>query len=188
MINRYFIVDDFYEDPERLVSAALDGQRDAASRGNYAGVMTQQSFLSGAQRDFFEKLLQQKPINASTELIGKIRFSLQDDPFTQHIHFDAGNTLWSGVVYLSKKHPKTDGTVFWKHLRTGLEEIPRTLEGGMPLALRQRRKLKNFSRSMALTSRCEKNLSSPLQVQSPCPISPLAISFSRAEFRRHSRE
>lgn len=68
MLNRYFIVDDFYQDPDRLVDAALTAQRDAASRGNYAGVMTKDSFLSNAQRDFFEKLLQQSPINASTEL------------------------------------------------------------------------------------------------------------------------
>ncbi len=144
MINRYFIVDDFYEDPDRLVAAALEAQRDAASRGNYAGVMTQQSFLSNAQRDFFEKLLQQKPINASTELNGKIRFSKQTDPYTQHIHFDAGNTLWSGVVYLSKEHPKADGTVFWKHLRTGLEEIPRTLEGAHAAGFTTKEKVKEF--------------------------------------------
>jgi len=129
MINRYFVVDDFYNDPDRLVEATLKSQRDAASRGNYAGVMTKESFLSNTQRSFFEQLLQQKPINASTELNGKIRFSKADDPFTQYIHFDAGQTHWSGVVYLSKEHPKVDGTVFWKHLRTGLEEIPRTLEG-----------------------------------------------------------
>jgi len=83
MINRYFVVDDFYNDPDRLVEAALMSQRDAASRGNYAGVMTKESFLSNSQRDFFEQMLQQKSINASTELNGKIRFSKADDPFTQ---------------------------------------------------------------------------------------------------------
>ena len=81
MINRYFVVDDFYNDPDRLVEAALKAQRDATSRGNYAGVMTKESFLSNTQRDFFEQLLQQKPINASTELNGKIRFSKADDSF-----------------------------------------------------------------------------------------------------------
>jgi hypothetical protein len=44
MINRYFVVDDFYNDPDRLVEAALMSQRDAASRGNYAGVMTKEPF------------------------------------------------------------------------------------------------------------------------------------------------
>ncbi|MDB9982170.1 hypothetical protein OAE55_03970 [Gammaproteobacteria bacterium] len=52
MINRYFVVDDFYNDPDRLIEAALKAQRDATSRGNYAGVMTKESFLSNTQRDF----------------------------------------------------------------------------------------------------------------------------------------
>jgi hypothetical protein len=106
--------------------------------------MTKESFLSNSQREFFEQLLQQKPINASTELNGKIRFSKAGDPFTQHIHFDAGRTHWSGVVYLSKEHPKVDGTVFWKHLRTGLEEIPRTLEGAHAAGFTTKEKVKEF--------------------------------------------
>ena len=144
MLNRYFVIDDFYNDPDRLVEAALDAQRDGASRGNYAGVMTKEAFLSADQRDFFEKLLQQAPINASTELNGKIRFSKLGDPYTQHIHFDAGNTHWSGVVYLSKEHPKVDGTAFWKHLRTGLEEIPRTLEGAHAAGFTTPEKVQRF--------------------------------------------
>ena len=144
MINRYFVIDDFYNDPDRLVEEALKAQRDASSRGNYAGVMTKESFLSNSQREFFEQLLQQKPINSSTELNGKIRFSKANDPFTQHIHFDAGRTHWSGVVYLSKEHPKVDGTVFWKHLPTGLEEIPRTLEGAHAAGFTTKEKVKEF--------------------------------------------
>ena len=60
MINRYFVVDDFYNDPDRLVEAALKSQRDAASRGNYAGVMTKESFLSNTQREFFRAIASAK--------------------------------------------------------------------------------------------------------------------------------
>ena len=144
MINRYYVVDDFYNDPDQLVEAALNAPRNEKSRGNYAGIMTKESFLSDAQRDFLERLLQQKPINASTELNGKIRFSKIDDTHTQYIHFDAGQTHWSGVIYLSKEHPKVDGTVFWKHLRTGLEEIPRTLERAHAAGFTTKEKVKEL--------------------------------------------
>lgn len=54
----------------------------------------------------------------------------RDDSFKLHIHFDTEvKTVWAGVVYLSKNHPDIEGTSFWKHRRTGLEEIPRTDEG-----------------------------------------------------------
>ena len=189
MINRYFVVDDFYNDPDRLVEAALKSQRDAASRGNYAGVMTKESFLSNTQRDFFEQLLQQKPINASTELNGKIRFSKAGDPFTQYIHFDAGQTHWSGVVYLSKEHPKVDGTVFWRHLRTGLEEIPRTLEGAHAAGFTTKEKVKEFLEVDGIDeSLWEKTLGYPLQIQSTGSLSSLDVPFTRRQFWRHLRE
>lgn len=39
------------------------------------------------------------------------------------------HTKWAGVVYLSKEHPKVDGTCFWRHKRTGMEVAPNTVEG-----------------------------------------------------------
>ena len=69
-------------------------------------------------------------IDASTNACGRIRFTKANDPFTFHIHYDVDmDTKWAGVVYLSKKHPVTDGTCFWKHLETGLEAAPNTIEG-----------------------------------------------------------
>ena len=55
MLNRYFIIDDFYRDPDRLVETALKSPKENSSRGKYAGVMTLDSFLSNEQRLFFEK-------------------------------------------------------------------------------------------------------------------------------------
>jgi hypothetical protein len=52
------------------------------------------------------------------------------DPYNFHIHYDVDiKTKWAGVVYLSKEHPKTDGTCFWRHKKTGLEIAPNTVEG-----------------------------------------------------------
>jgi len=129
MLNRYFIVDDFYANPEALVDNALRSMNGSGLRGNFSGVMTTNTYLSASHQKLFTQLLNEPSIDSSTELNGKIRFSKADDGYTQHIHFDGGlKTKWSGVVYLSKDHPKVEGTSFWKHLRTGLEEIPRSVE------------------------------------------------------------
>ena len=131
MLNRYIIVDDFYNDPDELVRAATESiKQEELPRGAYAGVMTTNAYLGQQLRDIFQKLTMEPSINSSTNANGKIRFTKEDDPFTFHIHYDVDmQTKWAGVVYLSKDHPETDGTNFWKHKRTGLEIAPNTPEG-----------------------------------------------------------
>lgn len=129
MINRFYIVDDFYGDPDLLVKSALESKKTDISRGNFAGVMTEDYFLNEIQRKVFKDLLLEPSIDWSTNLSGRIRFTKANDSYKLHIHFDVGNsTCWAGIVYLSKDHPDGDGTCFWKHLRTGLEHVPRTTE------------------------------------------------------------
>lgn len=145
MINRYYIIDDFYNDPDELVPVAIESAKDVGARGNFAGLMTNQSFLSIHQQEMFQKLLLEPVIDSSTPLNGKVRFTKKGDPYRQNIHFDGGfDTKWSGVVYLSKDHPTTDGTIFWKHKRTGLEEIPRTEAGLIAADLYSSEQIKNL--------------------------------------------
>lgn len=130
MINQYHIIDDFYSNPDEVVKFALESIKERELKGNFAGVMTPTSFLAESLRGYFQKLLQEPSIDASTNACGRIRFSKESDSCKLNIHFDTDvNTKWAGVVYLSKDHPNIDGTSFWKHLRTGLEEIPKTAEG-----------------------------------------------------------
>lgn len=129
MRNRYFVVDDFYANPDELMQSAIQSLGDDGLRGNFAGVMTPKTFLTPKHMELFRNLLHEPTIASSTELNGKIRFTMRDDSFVQHIHFDGGlQTNWSGVIYLSRNHPKIDGTNFWKHKATGLEEMPRSIE------------------------------------------------------------
>jgi hypothetical protein len=163
MINRYYIVDDFYNDPDELVRVSLDSAKDFGARGNFAGVMTADAFLSIHQRDLFQKILLEPSIDSSTKLNGKVRFTQKDDPYKQNVHFDGGfDTKWSGVVYLSKNHPAVDGTIFWKHKPTGLEEIPRT-EGGLSKAgLNTQEDIKNLLEKQGVDeSYWEKTLAVP---------------------------
>lgn len=131
MLNRYIVVDDFYNDPDALVRVATDTMREEDSpSGGYAGVMTTDSFLGEQHRDIFQKLTLEPSINSSTNANGRLRFTRENDSYQFHIHYDVDmQTKWAGVVYLSKNHPKTDGTCFWRHLRTGLEIAPNTVEG-----------------------------------------------------------
>jgi len=163
MHNRYYIIDDFYGNPDDLVSAAIDSLNGNVLRGNFSGVMTSQTYLSGTQQKFFKGLLNEPSIDSSTELNGKIRFSKQGDSFVQHIHFDGGlKTNWSGVIYLSKDHPNVDGTVFWKHKRTGLEEMPRSVEGLAKYGWRSNDDIRRFLETDGVDqSKWEKTLSVP---------------------------
>lgn len=146
MINRYIIVDDFYNDPDTVVKVATDSLTEEDSPiGNFAGVMTKDSFLSEQHRDIFQKLTLEPALNSSTNANGRIRFTKANDSFKFHIHYDVDmKTKWAGVVYLSKDHPKTDGTSFWRHLRTGLEVAPNTVEGFSKYGWRNFHDLKAF--------------------------------------------
>ncbi len=164
MINRYIIVDDFYNDPDTLVKVALSTMKEEESPiGNYAGVMTTDTYLAEQHRDIFQKLTLEPSINSSTNANGRIRFTKANDSFKFHIHYDVDvQTKWAGVVYLSKDHPKTEGTCFWRHLRTGLEIAPNTVEGFAKYGWRNFHDLKAFLETEGLDeSLWEKTFSIP---------------------------
>lgn len=164
MLNRYIIVDDFYNDPDELVRVALSTMREEDSpSGGYAGVMTTQAFLGQQLRDTFQKLTMEPSINSSTNANGRLRFTRENDSFKFHIHYDVDmTTKWAGVVYLSKNHPRTEGTNFWRHLRTGLEVAPNTVEGFAKYGWKDFHDLKAFLETEGLDeSLWEKTFSIP---------------------------
>lgn len=130
MFERMYVVDGFYSDPDSVRNHALSLSRNDESQGNYAGVMTNDIFLTQEHIDSVSRLVGHK-VKPSTPFTGKFRFTKQGDLSKQDIHFDPGdnNCAWASVVYLTPNVENTDGTIFWKHNRTGLEAIPRTLEG-----------------------------------------------------------
>lgn len=125
--ERVIIVDNFYQNPDAIRNFALQVEKEKQSSGNYAGVMTEQSFLTQEHLDIFSTLAGHKVI-PSTSFTGKFRFTKIGDSYKQDIHFDPEAYAWACVCYLTPtEYP--EGTIFWKHNRTGLESIPRTLEG-----------------------------------------------------------
>ena len=116
MLNRYFIIDDFYRDPDRLVETALKSPKEGSSRGKYAGVMTLDSFLSNEQRLFFENLLDEKPINSATQLNGRIRFSTPGDYYKQNINvIDSAHIVAKYIRNKLKENDLLSNTSETKH-------------------------------------------------------------------------
>lgn len=146
MRDRFIIVDDFFNNPDELVQTAIDTMVEEDSpTGGYAGVMTTQYFLGEPMREVFQKLTLEPSLNSSTNANGRLRFTRENDSFKFHIHYDVDmKTKWAGVVYLSKEHPKVDGTSFWRHKRTGLEIAPNTVEGFKQYGWENFTDLKNF--------------------------------------------
>lgn len=130
IFERVFIVDNFYTDPDQVRNYALALEKNDSTDGNYAGIMTKESFLTQEHIDAISQLVGHAVI-PSTNFTGKFRFTKKHDSSKQDIHFDPGdnNCAWAGVIYLTPNVDNIDGTVFWKHKRTGLEAIPRTVEG-----------------------------------------------------------
>jgi len=180
MLNRFIVVDDFYNDPDTFVKIALSTMKEEDSpTGNYAGVMTTQSFLSEQHREIFQKLTLENSINSSTNANGRIRFTRANDTFKFHIHYDVDvQTRWAGVVYLSKEHPKVDGTSFWRHLRTGLEIAPTHRKVLRGTAGEISTISRHFWKPRVLMNPCGKNLHHPIQVQSPGLVQTMAAALS----------
>ena len=139
--DTYFIIDNFYKDPDSIRKFAIEDDKEETTGGNYAGIMTDKSFLTQEHLDTIGMLVGHR-VKASTQFTGKFRFTKEGEVGKQDIHFDPGdnNCAWAGVCYLTPNVPDmTEGTLFWRHKRTGLEAIPREEEG-----IRQFGNLKKF--------------------------------------------
>jgi len=159
--KRYYIVDDFYTDPDAIRNFAITQPKEPKSNGNYAGVMTENSFVTKEHLEEISKLVGHGVIQ-STDLCGKFRFTKESDTFKQYIHFDPGENLqWAGIVYLTPDI-NTEGTSFWKHKRTGLESIPLTQEGIEVYGWNSVKDLKHFLETDGMDESCwEKTLTIP---------------------------
>lgn len=128
--DQFIIVDNFYKQPNDVRNFALAMEKEPESGGNYAGIMTNNHFLTQEHMEIISKVVGHH-VKPSTGFTGKFRFTTTADSYVQDIHFDPGdnNCVWAGVCYLTPIDFPADGTIFWKHNRTGLTSIPLTLDG-----------------------------------------------------------
>ena len=119
--DRYYIIDNFYSNPDSVREMALAQEKNDKTDGNYAGVMTKSAFITPEHLEMISIILNE-PVIPSSTFTGKFRFTLGHEKHKQDIHFDPGEPgfAWAGVCYMTPNIENTEGTVFWKHKRTGL--------------------------------------------------------------------
>ena len=136
MPNKYYIVDNFLDDPDALVeetksmefSSNLEGQHFDRTVGNpslYQDYIQKFSNIIGVKvRD--NNRWSNRGMNCSF-------YRTYPESTPKHIHHDW--TDWSGILYLSKDIPKEMGTQLWKHKATGNEyahNIDQGMDKGFP--------------------------------------------------------
>ncbi len=114
------IVDDFYPEPDRIRSMALEA--DFSMTGNYPGRRTA-PYLDDHIISTIQALIP-APIRDWSEDIANGSFQYATARDRTWIHGDQSNN-WAGVLYLTPDAPPTAGTAFYKHIETGLRYYPR---------------------------------------------------------------
>lgn len=121
MTLNLIIVDDFYNDPDKIRSIALSS--DFSGRGNYPGRRTQ-PYLNDEITRAIPELIGES-ILAWDEDIANGSFQYTTCRDRTWIHADLHNS-WAGVLYLTPNAPSSGGTGFYKHVQTGFCYYPET--------------------------------------------------------------
>jgi|TARA_R110000822_G_C15110983_1_gene472944 hypothetical protein len=128
MKAQLIIIDDFYSDPDDVVSWAktLEFTR---GNGNHPGWRTLQVTENIGVKNYIQNLI--RPFGGEITMWDwhpNGTFSKTNVSDINWVHSDCHNT-WAGVVYLTKDAPLNSGTSIFKHKPTGLISSPR-LENG----------------------------------------------------------
>ena len=110
------IIDNFYNDIDDVRIMAL--QQDYNVEGNYPGLRTK-SFANENIKLMFEKYIGKKIINWPNEYNGSYQYTTEK--MDSWVHRD--QTVWAGIIYLTPGAPLLSGTAFFKHKRTGIENL-----------------------------------------------------------------
>ncbi len=110
------IIDNFYNDIDDVRIMAL--QQDYNVEGNYPGLRTK-SFANENIKLIFEKYIGKKIINWPNEYNGSYQYTTEK--MDSWVHRD--QTVWAGIIYLTPGAPLLSGTAFFKHKRTGIENL-----------------------------------------------------------------
>ena len=127
MQQKLFVVDDFYQDPDKLRQQILAQPFEAREPTAYhSGQNTRHPVMIKGSNDVFSWLAREPLQGLSDHNHGKWRLALKGDSRKGDIHVDPGT--WSGIVYLTPDEhvPVGQGTEFFRHRETGSTEAPLT--------------------------------------------------------------
>lgn len=124
----FLIVDDFLADPHAARKAALALRYDpAAKKGNYPGLMSDAPLAVGGMDQAASRIAGEALVAAPGTTHGHCRLTLRNDKGVTGVHIDPCH--YSGILYLSLPEHCRGGTEFFRHRRTGLDSVPRDIEG-----------------------------------------------------------
>ena len=113
--KRFFVVDNFYEDPNSVREFAL--QQYYFDDEGYLGMRTRKQFFFEGVKERFEKIIGQ-PIASWEEQSMNGRF--QTCPAGTPLVYHCDNQRWAAMVYLTPNAPPSTGTSFFRHKETGV--------------------------------------------------------------------
>jgi hypothetical protein len=111
--KRFFVVDNFYEDPYAVRDFAL-GQYYFDDEG-YLGMRTRKQFFFDGVKERFEEIIGQPIVDWENQgMCGRFQTCKAGTPLVYHC--DAQK--WAGMVYLTPDAPPECGTTFFRHKQT----------------------------------------------------------------------
>jgi hypothetical protein len=126
MTTSLIVIDDFLADPEVLRARALT--LNYAMPGPYPGRNSVERVKLEGLEEQVSSLVQEPLCEPNPlESHGKCRLTLASDNQVAKIHVDP--SFWSGILYLNRPEDCRGGTEFFRHVATGTDQVPITIEG-----------------------------------------------------------
>lgn len=123
MKRSIIVVDNFYDDPQKVRDIAINSQYPTPTDNyTYPGKNSKTNFYTKEIHNKFEEILGRKLVASNPN--GFFRLSLEKDKFKQDIHVDP---VWQfgAVCYLNTPEQCIDegGTSFWIHNSSGQDQL-----------------------------------------------------------------
>jgi hypothetical protein len=119
---RFWVVDDFYADPDSLREFAL--LQSYFPGEGAVGHRTRKQFLFDGLKEQFESIMGKKIADHTEKGTGwydeGVNGRFQSCPAGTDMVFHCDHTSWAAIIYLSPDAPTQSGTSFYKHKKTGL--------------------------------------------------------------------
>lgn len=126
MIPHLFVIDEFLKNADDVRARALS--LDYSVKGRFPGLNSREKINIEGLNQVISALVREQVRAPWGEDFshGSCRIALASDDQPGRIHIDQSH--WSGILYLSRPEDCRGGTEFYRHLPTGTDHVPMTLD------------------------------------------------------------
>lgn len=111
--KRFFVVDNFYQDPHAVRDFAL--QQLFFDDAGYLGMRTRKQFFFEGTKERFEEIMGEKIVDWENQgMNGRFQSNKAGIPLVYH----CDQQKWAGMIFLSPDAPPQAGTSFFRHRET----------------------------------------------------------------------